>query len=790
MGVLLSVTGGKDGVGKSTFALHLAMGLMQSPNLKVCMVEADVRNLGDFATLLNSRESKTLVDFIKETAKMDSKVALSWIGKHAPTGLSLLNSATFTTDFQNLDDVAADRALKLLAKTYDYVIVDAGADLNPLSFRVFENSDLIFVVTDSDILSVNQAGEHLKRLRALHFSNEQLRLVVNRYNPSGVVNPQLLRQKMQLEARILLPADAPSFSQSVATAKPLQLINPKHPYVKALDEALRVVGEAVKAVKPAAPKAGAAQIFDSLKNVLPFTYGGGASNKLVAKSGGANDPIRTRNISIRLRVHERLLELVDLRQMDAMQLEKDPRKREELKNQTIQAVHRLLEEEAKEVQDRKERAGLAKEILDEALGLGPIEPLLESLEVTEIMVNGYNRIFVEQKGKVFLSDLQFTSEKQLMSCVDRILSPIGRRVDEKTPLCDGRLKDGSRINVIIPPLALSGATLTIRKFFKEKMQISDLVKYGSLTEEMADFLRAAVQAHLNIIVSGGTGSGKTTLLNLVSGFIPENERIITVEDAAELQLPQPHVITLETRPPNLQGEGAITIRDLVRNTLRMRPDRIVVGECRGGEALDMLQAMNTGHDGSLTTIHSNNPRDCLRRIETLVMMAGFDMPITAIREQIGGAVHLIVQLRRYSDGTRKISHVTEVMGMEGDTIVTQPIFEYKQTGTDDKGKVVGTYQPSGLIPKFVETLKSKGIQLPKGMFGGGPASTGSPASSSPSSQPAVAANVMVGVAKTEPASSSQSRPGAPTPKPIPRPSMGSGPSSGPMPIRPPMKGRP
>lgn len=774
MGVVVSVAGGKDGVGKSTFALHLAMGLLRGASDKICLVEADVRNLGDFSTLLNARDAKTFIDFCRDIPKLDPKLAVNWVGKNA-VGISVLNAGTFATDFQGLDDQVADKAIKLLARSFDTVIIDAGADINPLSFRVFENSDLIFIVTDSDILSANQTGEFVKRMRSLHFANEQMRLVVNRFDPRSVVTPQILRQKLQLEPKILLPADAPAFAQSVATAKPLQLLNPKHPYLRGLDEALRAVGEAARS-GASAPRAGAVDVFDSLRGVLPFTYGGGVSQKSVPKTGSTPSAIKIRNVSIRARVHDRLLELVDLRQMDAMALEKDPRKREELRNQTIQAVHKLLEEEAREVQDRKERAAIAKEIIDEALGLGPLEPLLENRDVTEIMVNGHERIFVEQKGKIFLSDLQFTSEKQLMSCVDRILMPIGRRVDEKTPLCDGRLKDGSRINVIIPPLALSGATLTIRKFFKEKLQISDLVKYGSLTDEMADFLRAAVQAHLNIIVSGGTGSGKTTLLNLVSGFIPEDERIITVEDAAELQLPQPHVITLESKPPNLQGEGAITIRDLVRNTLRMRPDRIVVGECRAGEALDMLQAMNTGHDGSLTTIHANNPRDCLRRIETLVMMAGFDMPMSAIREQIASAVNLIVQLRRYSDGTRKISHVTEVIGLEGETIVTQPIFEYKQTGTDEKGKVQGQYQPSGLIPKFVETLKSKGIALPKGMFGGGGMSAAPGAASTPSSA--------TGSSPAAPSSSSGSAPGAMPRRPLPpRPLR-----PGPIPVRPPGSG--
>jgi pilus assembly protein CpaF len=451
--------------------------------------------------------------------------------------------------------------------------------------------------------------------------------------------------------------------------------------------------------------------------------------------------------------------------MDAFSLEKDPKKKEELRNKTIQAIQRLLEEEAREIENRNERAELAKEILDEALGLGPVEPLLANPEVTEIMVNGKDQIFVERKGRLTLTDYRFTSDKQLSGCIERIVSPISRRVDEKTPLCDARLKDGSRINIIIPPLSLKGPIITVRKFFKERLTINDLIKFGSLTEEMSDFMRAAVVARLNIVVSGGTGTGKTTLLNMVAGFIPDDERIVTVEDAAELQLPQPHVITLETKPANLTGEGAIGIRELVRNSLRMRPDRIVVGECRAGEALDMLQAMNTGHDGSLTTIHSNNPRDCIRRIETLVMMAGFDLPIQAIREQIAAAVHLIVQLKRYSDGSRRISNITEVIGIEGDTVVTQPIFEFKQTGVDDKGKVKGSFQPSGLIPKFVETLKAKGIAAPKGLFGGGVRPVEADAESTPAST------------TKAPTPSTPTRPGIP-------PSTSGHPSAGQAPRRP------
>lgn len=735
MGRLISIMGGKDGIGKSTFAMHLAYGLFRNSKERVCLIEGDTGNLGDLQILMNYPAVKFLGDLTKEIGRMDPKLVQKWIGNH-PLGFSLLGCVSFVTDLQRLDDESLEKTFRLLKRSFDTVIVDAGRELTPLSFRVLEQSDSVFIMTAAEILSLNQTGELVKKLRALHFGNEMFHMVLNKADPRAVINPQMVRHKTQLDTKIILSNDPVALQQCVSQSKPLQLLNSRHPYLKGIDEAIRMLGSGASG--GATPvRVAKKQSLEVLRQVLPFTFGNETQGAEVARAGSTPNAIMERNLAIRKRVHERLLELVDLRQMDALELESNPKKKEELRNSTVQAVHKLLEEEALEVTDRNERAALAKDIIDEALGLGAIEPLLASNDVTEIMVNGPQHIFVEEKGRIFLSDLQFTTEKHLMGCIDRIVSPIGRRVDEKTPLCDARLHDGSRINVIIPPLALDGPTLTIRKFFKDKLEISDLVKYGTLTDDMADFLRAAVQSKLNIVVSGGTGSGKTTLLNLTSGFIPENERIITVEDAAELQLPQPHVISLESRPANIQGEGAISIRDLVKNTLRMRPDRIVVGECRGGEALDMLQAMNTGHDGSLTTIHANNPRDCLRRIETLVMMAGFDLPMIAIREQIASAVNLIVQLRRYSDGTRKISHITEVMGIEGETVVTQPIFEYKQTGTEN-GKVKGSYQASGLIPKFVESLQQKGIALPKGLFGGGapaPAAKEAPQMDSPPKTP-------------------------------------------------------
>ncbi|MCS7260061.1 MAG: CpaF family protein [Anaerolineae bacterium] len=368
------------------------------------------------------------------------------------------------------------------------------------------------------------------------------------------------------------------------------------------------------------------------------------------------------------------------------------------------------------VLSRAERQRLFEQIVAEILGYGPIEPLLRDDTITEIMVNGPNKIFIERNGKIEPVNVTFESEEHLMRIIDRIVSPLGRRIDESSPMVDARLPDGSRVNAIIPPLALNGPVLTIRKFSRKPLTVEDLIRFGSITPEAIEFLKACVVARLNIIVSGGTGSGKTTLLNILSGFIPGDERIITIENAAELQLRQEHVVTLESRPPNIEGKGEVTIRDLVINSLRMRPDRIVVGECRGGEALDMLQAMNTGHDGSLTTLHANSPRDALSRLETMCLMAGMDLPVRAIREQIASAVDLIIHQERMRDGSRKVVQITEVQGMEGDVIVLSDIFQFEQQGIEN-GRVIGRLKPTGIRPKFIEKIEAANIHLPPHIFG-------------------------------------------------------------------------
>ncbi|WNG18619.1 ATPase, T2SS/T4P/T4SS family [Cystobacter fuscus] len=433
----------------------------------------------------------------------------------------------------------------------------------------------------------------------------------------------------------------------------------------------------------------------------------------LAKNRKRVDPRVEAYTRLQKEIHDRLIEYLDLRRMDMDRLGDD-----ELWRRTEKAISDIIDqmEADGELPPEVDREDLLTDVINEALGLGPLEAFLASDEISEIMVNHANQIYIERKGKLVLSEKTFSSNQAVLGVIERIVAPIGRRIDESSPLVDARLKDGSRVNAIIPPLALKGPCITIRKFKKDSLKIQDLIKFKTVTAQMAEFLEMCVKARKNIVISGGTGSGKTTTLNIISSFIPEDERIVTVEDAAELQLPQDHWVQLESRPPNLEGKGAITIRDLVKNCLRMRPDRIVVGECRAGETLDMLQAMNTGHDGSLTTLHANTPRDAIARLETMVLMSGMELPVKAIREQIASAVHIIVQQTRFSDGTRKICFITEIAGMEVDIVTLQDIFYYKQEGFTDEGKVRGRYVASGFVPKFYDDLQRKGIPVNMSIF--------------------------------------------------------------------------
>lgn len=428
---------------------------------------------------------------------------------------------------------------------------------------------------------------------------------------------------------------------------------------------------------------------------------------------------------------ERVDPMRELRRNVQEQIQNELLKRMDMKRLTLDGVDREGLEETARVKIRQiidevvsngrmpegiDTVRLEDDVFNEAMRLGPLEELLADDSISEIMVNGPQKVYVERKGKLVLSDCQFTDDASVLAVIERIVAPLGRRIDESQPYVDARLADGSRVNAIISPLALSGPTITIRKFSKSALTPEDFIRFGTWTHNAAEFMKLCVRLRKNVIVAGGTGSGKTTLLNLLSGYIPSSERIVTVEDAAELRLQQPHVVRLEARPPNIEGKGAVTIRDLVKNCLRMRPDRIIVGECRAGEALDMLQAMNTGHDGSLTTVHANSPRDVISRLETMVMMSGMELPSKAIREQIASAVDIIIHESRLSDGSRKVDAITEVTGLEGSQIVMQDIFTFNQTGVGDNGKIIGEFRPTGAIPTWLDQLSGRGITVDTRMF--------------------------------------------------------------------------
>ena len=425
------------------------------------------------------------------------------------------------------------------------------------------------------------------------------------------------------------------------------------------------------------------------------------------------DPLRDLRRNVQTQIQRELLKRMDMKRLTVQGVD-----REGLEDNAREQIQKIIDEVVAngKLPDGIDPVRLEDDVFNEAMRLGPLEDLLADESVTEIMVNGPEKVYVERAGKLELSDCQFSDDASVLAAIERIIAPLGRRSDESQPYVDARLSDGSRVNAIIAPLALSGPTITIRKFAKKALSPEDFIRFGTWTADAAKFMELCVKLRKNVIVAGGTGSGKTTLLNLLSGYIPETERIVTVEDAAELRLQQPHVVRLEARPPNIEGKGAVTIRDLVKNCLRMRPDRIIVGECRGGEALDMLQAMNTGHDGSLTTVHANSPRDVISRLETMVLMSGMELPSRAIREQIQSAVDIIIHESRMPDGSRKVTAITEVTGMEGNQIVMQDIFTFNQTGVGPDGKVLGAMKPTGAIPTWLDQVKSRGIEVDMGMF--------------------------------------------------------------------------
>lgn len=708
---LIAVLGGKGGVGKSIISTNLAMSFLLDTKRPVLLIDADPDTCGDQGIILGLKPKRTVADISKFTGRITSAILKEFVATHS-TGLSYLPFVEKISEYGTITTGDVKRVLDGTMDNFNYTIVDCGSRLTEQVVSILEMSTIIIVVTNPEILVLKHSKRLIDDLNGMLFHPDIIKVIINKYNPSSPITPDIVQANLGVKILGAVNEDTETCMTSITKGKPAIISAPKSLVARNIYHIARVLQErGILDSLFGLNKSKRSDIVSSKQDGAGLQPIEKAISVKERKSGTVSETTR-----LKRKIHKALIDNMDLKKMD-LESKDDPNKLNILYEKTKRTVIGLLEkEDLSFMKTREERAQLIKSILDEALSLGPLEDLLADQDVSEIMVNGPDIIYIERKGKLTLSEYTFTSSQQLMGVIERILAPIGRRIDEKSPYTDARLMDGSRVHAIIPPLALDGPTLTIRKFKKEKLKIEHLINYGSITSDIGEFFKAVIEAKLNVVISGGTGSGKTTLLNILSGMISNEERIITVEDSAELQLQQDHLVRLETRPPNIEGEGEVTIRDLVKCTLRMRPDRIIVGECRSGEALDMLQAMNTGHDGSLTTIHSNTPTDCMRRLETLVMMAGMDLPAKAIREQIASAINIIIQQSRLSDGSRKVTYITEVGGLRGDQVILNDIFVYKQSGVDSKGKVVGKFVATGYIPKFIETLETKGISIPKGLF--------------------------------------------------------------------------
>ena len=678
--VVISASGG---AGATTIAVNLACALPQHVGGRVLLLDAHYPIPGEGAAVLDVAIGKAAGEMVPVLPRLTSDQFASSLASH-PSGVAVLPLISDAHQARHVTRATVRTVFELARRSFGAIVVDAGWP-SLVSDVVFDHADVVCLVVEASSPSLQRARAVLEFLRTLHVGKDATVVCINRLLPRGSITAEFAQSYLQTAVVAGIPNDATAVQQAAAKKQVIFLSNPKHAISREVDRLARTVAvkglRAAQAAKKADPETAAARVRE-----------------------------------MKVRLHRRLVQEIDL-QKGELDYMRDPVKLAELRRRAESKVMALVDEEGAEFLDRDERRQVTKEVLDEALGLGPLEDLLADPDITEIMVNGPERIFVERKGKLQLSGVRFLSTEQLRGTIERIVAPIGRRIDERVPLVDARLSDGSRVNAIIPPLALDGPALTIRKFAKSFLGIDDLIRFGSLSSQMGVFLEAAVKARQNIIVSGGTGSGKTTLLNLLASYIAEEERVVTIEDSAELRLAQEHVVRLESRPPNIEGEGAITIRDLVRNALRMRPDRIVVGECRGGETLDMLQAMNTGHDGSLTTIHANTPLDALSRVETMCLMAGLDLPSRAIREQSVSAVNLIVQQSRLTDGSRRITNISEVLPLTAQGgFAVREVFLFKQTGLTPDGKVLGQFAPTGHVPGFVDLLSRSGIALPREIF--------------------------------------------------------------------------
>lgn len=720
-GHIISIIGGKGGLGKSQIAANLAFAYAIEGKVKTLLLDFDQKASGDQDFITGMKGKKNLRELADFKGAIDPNSIQQFVNMNQ--NVYYIGMPNDPTAAEGIEVDALGKTLKAVSNIYPITIIDAGNELTPLAVKALEFSTLIFVIVTPDILALNQTKRLYSDLVTMMFPKDMIQFVINQAVQGHPVTNDVIAKTLGKPAFSVVPRDDQNCTLALNQKKPVLLVARNSAFAKGVIDTVRRLNEK--------------SILRALEKLSKPTDAGvkKTAEAAAGAEGGASKGGKSPWTDLKSRIHRALVEEMDLKKAD----DNDPKAQIILKEQTKKVVVDLLgKEDTKGVlNSRDDMNQIVKEILDEALGLGPLEDLLRDKSISEVMVVGPYKIYYEQGGKIKLSEITFTNDRQVLNVIERIVAPIGRRIDEKTPYVDARLKDGSRVHAIIPPSAIDGCSITIRKFPEKRLTYKDLVKFGSMTESMADFLRIAVEAHRNIIVSGGTGSGKTTLINVLGGFIQSNERIITCEDSAELNFPQEHIVRLETRPPSLEGDGAIDIRCLVKQTLRMRPDRIVVGECRGGETLDMLQAMGTGHDGSMTTVHSNNPRECIGRLETLVQYAGTSISPRAIKEMIANAVHMIIQQSRLDDGSRRVMYITEIGGMQGDTVILQDIFLFIQKEIDKNGKIIGEFQATGFIPKFIEVLERKGYNVPRGIFSNRPPQA-APVAAAASAAPAAA----------------------------------------------------
>ena len=703
----------KGGVGKTLLSANLAVALRKESTGKVCLVDFDLQVPADMARMLDLSPAKSIADISLLSRESQEWNIDDFVSQHS-SGVDFVPACLKAGQAHYIDSKIIRRVLSDLESKYDYVIIDAGRGFTDSFISVLEFANLILLVVTPDILSIYQTKWALDVLQSLNLPLKMVKFILNRSESLGGFPWQEVKTNLPAEILVQVPSEGRAVGLAVNRCIPVVIDSPKSRFSLSINKLAQDIINRKQELFLSRVEPDKLQLKspEAIAKSQDFWQRYGLAEVMSVEQEAKVDEL----VELKRRVHKRLIEELNLKSLDFSLT--NPAKVKEFREKTEKAITNALAEETGALLSSLEiRKRLVKEIADEALGFGPLEDLIDDPEVTDIMVNNKDQIYIERKGKIELTPKRFISNEQVRQIIERIVAPLGRRIDESSPMVDARLPDGSRVNAIIPPLSLTGPMLTVRKFSREVFTTDTLIGFGSLSPAMSEFIRACVIARKNIIVSGGTGSGKTTVLNVLSAFIPDNERIITIEDAAELKLSQEHWGRLESRPQNIEGKGAISIRDLFRNTLRMRPDRIIIGECRGDETLDMLQAMNTGHDGSMTTIHANSTHDVLSRLDSMILMSGTELPVRAIREMIASAIDIIVHTARLSDGSRKIIQISQVVGMlDEQHVELKDIFIFKQAGLDSQGKARGAFEPTGFIPAFIEDIHARGIKLADEIF--------------------------------------------------------------------------